>query len=129
MKLVERHFTEEGTTLQDVLESIEYNKRDAVIVNQDGEEVFRQSEVEFPVFWSDAAVRVVSSKYFSGVLESEGREDSVKQLITRVVKKISSWGADGGYFSPTDESDSEDEDDLIDIFESEMAYSLLHQYL
>ena len=58
------------------------------------------------------------SKYFHGVLGTEKRERSVKQLIRRVADTIAEWGKDMGYFST--EEDAE-------IFHMELTHLLVHQ--
>ncbi len=111
---VDRLFTSEG---QDVYEGVEWEIRDAEIKKPaDGEIVFEQRGVEFPVGWSTRASNIVASKYFYGL--GDERETSLMQLISRVVKKITDHGVYvASYF----------EDDDARAFADELTFILLHQ--
>jgi len=116
---IRRYFTAEGESLEDSLcLSTKYVTRTASITGADGEEVFRQENVEVPEGWSQLATNVVASKYFRGKPGEENRESSVKGMISRVVKQISTWGTEGGYFTYQEEKLT---------FEAEMAHVLLRQ--
>src|SRR5437764_7695082 len=112
---VERFFTRPGI---DVFDTCEWDTRSAVITNERGEVVFEQKDVEMPKFWSQMATNVVVSKYFRGHLGSPDRETSVRQLIGRVVRTITQWGREGGYFAT--EADG-------DTFRDELTHILLYQ--
>jgi ribonucleoside-diphosphate reductase alpha chain len=112
---VERYFTRPGV---DVYDTCEWELRSAVITNERGEVVFEQKDVEVPKFWSQMATNVVVSKYFRGHLGTPGRESSVRQLIGRVVRTITQWGREGGYFAS--EADG-------DTFRDELTHILLYQ--
>jgi ribonucleoside-diphosphate reductase alpha chain len=100
-------------------DEVAWERRDVVMTNwRDGSVNFEQRGVEFPEFWSVNAVNIVTSKYFRGAVGSPQRENSLKQLIGRVVKTYRKAGEENGYFaSPAD----------AEIFEHELAYALLHQ--
>jgi ribonucleoside-diphosphate reductase alpha chain len=100
-------------------EEVVWERRDVVMTNwRDGSVNFEQRGVEFPDFWSVNAVNIVTSKYFRGAVGTPQRENSLRQLIDRVVKTYRGSGEDHGYFaSPAD----------AEIFEHELAYALLHQ--
>jgi len=98
-------------------DEIKWGSRDASIVNEQGEFIFEQKEVEFPESWTQTAVNVVTSKYFHGKLGTPEREHSVKQLIDRVAKTISNWGEQDGYF----------ETEQADIFYRELIHLLVNQ--
>jgi ribonucleoside-diphosphate reductase alpha chain len=112
---VERVFTKPGV---DVFDTCEWDTRSAVITNERGEVVFEQKDVEMPKFWSQMATNVVVSKYFRGHLGTADRETSVRQLIGRVVRTITQWGREGGYFAT--EADG-------DTFRDELTHILLYQ--
>ncbi len=112
---LERHFTHEGVHPYD---EIDWELRDAVIPGEGGN-VFEQKGVEVPKFWSATATNVVASKYFRGKLTSPDREWSVKQMVDRVVDRITEWGTVGGYFAS--------ENDAL-IFNHELKYLMVHQY-
>jgi len=101
-------------------DAVEWERRDALIQSHAGEIVFEQKEVEFPVFWSQRATNIVASKYFHGQLGSSERETSLKQLIGRVVGRITQWGIDGAYFNS---------DESAEVFSEELTHLLLHQYV
>ena len=112
---LERYFTHEGVHPYD---EIEWELRDAVIPGEGGN-VFEQRGVEVPKFWSATATNVVASKYFRGKLTSPDREWSVKQMVDRVVDRITKWGIEGGYFAS--ETDAE-------VFNHELKYLMVHQH-
>ena len=112
---LERYFTKEGVHPYD---EIEWERRDAVIPGEGGN-VFEQRGVEVPKFWSATATNVVASKYFRGKLTSPEREWSVKQMVDRVVDRITKWGIEGGYFAT--DSDAQ-------IFNVELKYLMVHQH-
>jgi ribonucleoside-diphosphate reductase alpha chain len=112
---IPRHFTEAG---KDPFDSVEWELRVANISNEKGETVFEQTDVEIPASWSQLATNVVVSKYFRGHVGTPERERSVKQLIGRVVGRITDWGIEGGYFeSPQD----------AQAFSDELTYLLVNQ--
>src|SRR5438309_5011078 len=112
---IQRRFTREGVHPYD---EIEWELRDAVIPGESGN-VFEQRGVEVPKFWSATATNVVASKYFRGKLTSPEREWSVKQMVDRVVDRITTWGIEGEYFAT--EADAE-------IFSHELKYLMLNQH-
>jgi ribonucleoside-diphosphate reductase alpha chain len=97
-----------------------WSRRDVRIEGEDGEVVFAQANVEAPDAWSDRAVTVVASKYFRGNVGFAGREDSVRDLVGRVVTTIGRWALEDGY-SPNLEA--------LEEFEDALAYLLLSQSL
>jgi ribonucleoside-diphosphate reductase alpha chain len=113
--VVDRYFTTEGVHPYD---EIEWERRDAKI-GGDGGIVFEQRGVEVPKFWSMTATNVVASKYFRGKLTSPDREWSVKQMVDRVVDRITKWGIEGGYFTT-------DKDALV--FNHELKYLMVNQH-
>jgi ribonucleoside-diphosphate reductase alpha chain len=84
-----------------------------------GEVVFEQKGVEFPDFWSVNASTIVTTKYFRGALGTPAREQSLRQLIDRVVKTYRKAGEEYGYFADPQSAE---------IFEHELTWMLLHQY-
>jgi len=112
---LQRYFTREGVHPYD---EIEWELRDSVIPGEGGN-VFEQKGVEVPKFWSATATNVVASKYFRGKLTSPEREWSVKQMVDRVVDRITAWGIEGGYFAS--ENDAQ-------IFNHELKYLMVHQH-
>ena len=99
----ERYFTDGNKSPFDL---VEWEKRTALIGNEKGVTIFRQEGVEVPKSWSQTATNIVTSKYFHGKPGSPEREDSVRQLIARVVNTIVSWGEEGGYFADTQSRDA-----------------------
>jgi len=115
-----RRFTRAGV---DPCDLFAWTRRDAVIRDAAGAEVFRQDGVEVPARWSETATRVVASKYFrcpapSGGTAGAARETSVRQLVGRVVATIAGWArADGTFASAAD----------AQAFADELAFLLLDQ--
>jgi ribonucleoside-diphosphate reductase alpha chain len=112
---IDRYFTKVGV---DVYDTCEWELRNAAISNESGGVVFEQKDVEMPKFWSQMATNVVVSKYFRGHLNTPDRETSVRQLIGRVVRTITQWGREGGYFASEAGGDT---------FRDELAHILLYQ--
>jgi ribonucleoside-diphosphate reductase alpha chain len=113
---VERVHTTVGVHPYD---EVTWERRDVVMTNwRDGSVNFEQRGVEFPDFWSVNAANIVTTKYFRGAVGTPQREQSLRQLIDRVVKKYAAAGAEHGYFSSA--SDTE-------VFEHELTWMLLHQ--
>jgi len=110
-----RFFTKKGVHPFD---DVEWELRSAGITDEKGKVIFEQKDVEVPKPWSQTATNIVVSKYFHGLMGTEERERSVKQLIRRVADTISDWGKDMGYFA-TDED--------ADIFHNELLHLLVHQ--
>jgi ribonucleoside-diphosphate reductase alpha chain len=113
--VLERFFTTAGV---DPYSQVDWDLRSAVISGEDGRVVFEQKDVEVPRAWSQTATNVVVSKYFRGPLGTPRRENSVRQLISRVVDTISGWGDKQGYFADADARDT---------FHAELKYLLLNQ--
>ena len=111
---IRRYFTTPGEHPYD---AVDWELRDARIGH--GDKVsFEQRDVEFPKSWSQNATNIVAQKYFRGQLGSPAREQSVKQMITRVAGTIASWGRERGYFATHEDGDA---------FEAELTHILLHQ--
>jgi ribonucleoside-diphosphate reductase alpha chain len=108
------YFTADG---RHPFESIEWERRDAVIDDETGRVLFEQRQVEFPKSWSQAAVQIVASKYFHGA--GAKREDSLKTLIARVADTITAWGEARGYFAGP----------AAAVFGRELSHLLVHQKL
>jgi ribonucleoside-diphosphate reductase alpha chain len=111
-----RYYTKAGVPVWD---TIAWEKRSAIITNENGKVVFEQKDCEIPATWSMLATNVVVSKYFRGKPGTPEREGSVKQLIGRVANTFTEWGWKDGYF--TAEEDRE-------AFRDELTYILLHQH-
>ncbi len=112
-----RYYTTPGVHPFD---TIEWDKRSAVISNEKGETIFEQKDVEVPKSWSMTATNVVVSKYFHGKLGSPERENSVRQLVDRVSRSITNWGRKANYFAS--EQDAE-------TFYMELTFLLVNQYM
>ena len=115
--VIRRRHTREG---EDPFETVEWDLRTAVITNENGEEIFRQDDVEVPASWSQTATNIVAQKYFRGAPGTPERERSVRQLIRRVVETITRWGWEGGYFRTEIDRDA---------FRDELTWLLLHQHV
>ncbi|MFF5081052.1 vitamin B12-dependent ribonucleotide reductase [Actinoplanes sp. NPDC000266] len=113
---VERVWTTEGVHPYD---EVEWERRDVVMTNwRDGSINFEQRGVEFPKDWSVNAANIVTTKYFRGAVGTAQREQSLRQLIDRVVQTYRKAGEDFGYFAT--KTDAE-------VFDHELTWMLLHQ--
>jgi ribonucleoside-diphosphate reductase alpha chain len=113
-----RFFTLSG---RDPFDEVAWDTRTALIINDKGDVVFEQRDVEVPAFWSQQATNIVASKYFRGPLKpkaGEFRESSVRQLITRVVDAITEWARADRYFA--------DETELV-AFHDDLKHLLVYQ--
>lgn len=100
-------------------DEVSWEKTDVVLKNfRDGSINFQQHSVEFPEFWSLNARQIVTSKYFRGKQNTDQREWSLKQVISRVAGKYSAEGFNRGYFATADDAE---------VFNHELTYMLLHQ--
>jgi ribonucleoside-diphosphate reductase alpha chain len=111
-----RYFTQEGNCPYD---EIVWELRSASITNEKGEDLFRQEGVEIPKGWSQTATNIVASKYFHGQIGTPQREKSVRHLVERVVRTMTEWGIQGGYFASAADAST---------FHDELAHLLLNQY-
>src|SRR3712207_8921113 len=66
---------------------------------RDGSINFEQRGVEFPAEWSINATNIVTTKYFRGAVGGPQRENSLRQLIDRVVLTYGAAGREHGYFA------------------------------
>ncbi len=115
-----RKFTQDGVSPFD---QFEYDYRDSVIKNPNGEKVFEMNNVEVPKQWSQIATDILAQKYFrkAGVPQPDGsigRETSVKQVAHRMANCWRVWGERYGYFAS--EKDGE-------VFYDELVYSIINQ--
>ena len=120
--------------MEQVLDDVQWVRKDVSITKADGTLVFGMKGVEFPANWSQTACDICASKYFrkSGVpvggvanfdgeidaQQVRGPETSLRQVIVRMVKCWSRWGRMLGYFNGVS---------CADIFEVEVAFILVHQ--
>ena len=94
---IDRVYTTEGVHPYD---AVTWERRDVVQTNwRTGENVFEQRGVEFPDFWSVNASTIVTTKYFRGAVGSAEREQSLRQLLDRVVLTYTAAGKEHGYFA------------------------------
>jgi ribonucleoside-diphosphate reductase alpha chain len=105
---IPRRFTRPGVHPYD---EVAWGPRDAVIAEpaRDGRPervVFEQLGCEFPIDWSDTAVRIVASKYFRYGMDDPRRERSLRQVIDRVVETIRHHGVKGGHFADDEEAET-----------------------
>ena len=110
---LKRVYTREGVHPYD---DIHWVRRDASVGGE--KKVFEQNNVEFPDFWSPNAVNITVAKYFRGKLGTPDREESAKQMISRVATNIRAWGEKFGYFTDANHAQ---------IFEDELTNILVYQ--
>src|SRR6266436_6441071 len=116
----ERRFTDGKTSAFDM---VEWEKRTALIGNEKGTTIFRQEGVEVPKGWSQTATNIVTSKYFHGKPGTSERENSVRQLISRVADTIVRWGDEGGYFANAESRDAFRDELTHLLVEQKMAFN------
>ncbi len=117
-----RTFSTEGVSPFD---QVKWEKRTAEITDDSGKTIFKQEDVEVPIAWSALATKIAVSKYFYGDIANGtdpykgGRENSVRQLIHRVVRTFTDQGIKDGYFA--DKKSAE-------VFYDELVWLCLHQH-
>jgi len=116
----ERRFTDGKTSAFDM---VEWERRTALIGNEKGATIFRQEGVEVPKNWSQTATNIVTSKYFHGKPGTSERENSVRQLISRVANTIVRWGEEGGYFADAESRDAFRDELTHLLVEQKMAFN------
>jgi ribonucleoside-diphosphate reductase alpha chain len=116
----QRYFTDGRTSPFD---AVEWEKRTALIGNEKGVTIFRQEGVEVPKNWSQTATNIVTSKYFHGKPGTSERENSVRQLISRVANTIVRWGEEGGYFADAESRDAFRDELTHLLVEQKMAFN------
>lgn len=127
-----RRFTTKGTSVFDMFT---YAKRSSVLRNPDGSKVFEMNDIEVPEQWSQVATDILAQKYFrkTGVPQYDehgkplkdkkgkpvtGSENSIRQVVHRLVGCWKDWGEKHGYFTTPEDAD---------VFYDEVAYMLLKQ--
>ena len=100
-------------------EQLEWEVRSARILDDSGQTIFEQDNIEVPTNWSQLATKVVASKYFYGDVESDRREHSVKQLVHRVCRTIADRGKRDGYFASDEDGEN---------FYNELTWLCVNQY-
>ena len=111
----ERYFTSPKV---DPFDTVTWEKRVAAITGADGQVFFEQKDVEFPTSWSQTATNVVVQKYFRGTLGTPDRENSARQMISRVADTMYGWGKEQNYFKTAKDAMA---------FRDELVHLLVHQ--
>jgi ribonucleoside-diphosphate reductase alpha chain len=101
-------------------DEIDWELRTASIINEKGEIIFEQKDVEVPKSWSLTASNVVVSKYFHGRINTPQRETSVRQLVDRVAYTITEWGKKDGIFATSEDAE---------VYNAELTFLLVNQYM
>jgi ribonucleoside-diphosphate reductase alpha chain len=102
----------------DPFEGVEWDQRNVEITNPDGEVIFHREGVTIPVDWSEMSAKVVANQYFKGGHNDPEAENSVKDMIERVVSTITKWGVSNSYFTRAHGK----------TFSRELTWILLHQH-
>ena len=99
-------------------DELTWEKRSARISNEKGEVIFEQQDIEVPAPWSQMAANVVVSKYFHGGVGTPQRETSVRQVIERVSRTVTTWGRKDHYFDTENDANT---------FYAELTHILVNQ--
>ena len=101
---IRRYFTTDDRHPYD---TVTWERRDARISNfRDGSVAFEQLGVEVPSTWSFNATNILAQKYFRGTLGTPEREQSLKQVVDRIVDTITTWGDERDYFVDEEEREA-----------------------
>ncbi len=90
---------------------------DAEITNSKGESIFKQQNVEVPEWWNQNTINIVADKFFRVI--NGVRENSVKQMFTRVSTVLKNWGIEQNFFKTAIDAE---------VYEQELLYALVHQF-
>src|SRR3989344_141422 len=103
-----------------VYDHFSWNKTEVSIEEEStGKTLYVQKGVECPVLWSPLARKITANKYFYGDPASrEGRESSVRQLVSRVSETFVKWAKRQDYFSSPEQ---------LQAFGDEIAFNVLAQ--
>ena len=113
---IQRRFTVEGA---DPFADVDWELRDARLIDhRDDSVTFEQLAVEVPRSWSQNATNILAQKYFRGTLGTSERESSLRQVVSRIVDTITTWGERDGYFADASEAE---------CFGAELAHLLVNQ--
>lgn len=113
---IRRRFTVEGA---DPFTDVDWELRDARLIDhRDGSVTFEQLAVEVPQSWSQNATNILAQKYFRGTLGTSERESSLRQVVSRIVDTITTWGERDGYFADSSEAE---------CFRAELVHLLVNQ--
>jgi ribonucleoside-diphosphate reductase alpha chain len=101
-----RVFSKPGVSPYD---EVRWERRDASITDFTGKPIFFQKDIEVPVDWSVTATNIVASKYLHGPMDAAPdseyvRENSVRQLVSRVAETIRDWGMCDNYFATPEDA-------------------------
>jgi len=107
------------TDVASPFDTAQWETRSAAIKGENGEVLFEQTNCEVPTTWSQLATNVICSKYFYGEVGTQQREHSVRQLVHRVVRTITDWGLEDGYFASADDAER---------FYRDLSWLCLHQH-
>ncbi len=106
-----------SSSFKDPFDSIKWKVANALLKKSDGTVVFKQDNVEVPDNWDQNQVNIVVDKYFR-VINGE-RETSFKQVVSRIVSKITQWALEQKFFA---------NDIDASIYSSELTVAILQQY-
>lgn len=113
-----RVFTQDGTH---PFAAIEWKKANSKIIDEKGKVIFEYNDIEAPASWSQLAIDIAAYKYLRkrGLPTPEGRETSIRQLVSRVASTLRAAGENfGGYFASKGDAQ---------IFEDELTHLLVNQ--
>ncbi len=115
---IKRKFTKAG---ENPYHSVKYEWRTSTIRNEDGSSASRSVSVESPVGWSQVATDILAQKYLrrsdvpqlndkgEPLLDENGKqvtggENSVRQVVDRLVGCWQHWGDEHNYFNSPEDS-------------------------
>jgi ribonucleoside-diphosphate reductase alpha chain len=98
-------------------DTIKWKRCDASIKSSKGVVVFEQNDIEVPEFWNQTTINIVADKYFR-VIDGV-RENSVKQMFSRVARQLRTWGEAQNFFQTELDAST---------YELELLFALVHQY-
>lgn len=112
---VSRHFTHPDG---DLWATVDWDSYNVEITDDKGEVVFVMEGARFPTCYSERARKIIAGKYMKRCNDETGHP-SMRALIERIVRRITGWGDDNGYYA-TDADRNTHYDEL--------CYAMLHQY-
>lgn len=104
-------------------DTVKWVARDAIILDKENKETFRQNGVEVPDYWNQTTTNVVTEKYFRVI--NGVKEHSAKQMLRRVALWMTAQATSQGILEGR-VIQNDIEGDAAQIFYDELLFLLLH---
>lgn len=111
-------FTRNFSSNEGPYAGIEFETRRVELKDSTGKTLQSFDSVTVPSFWSQSATDILATKFFKRI-SKDRTEDSLTQVIDRIVHTITGYGEKLGYFTDIESSDA---------FADDLKWLLVHQH-